>query len=233
MEEAVFTWFSLIGPFKPFMTKNPHVPAAGLVFVVLLVMALIARRRLAREESVYSTASFGVTSFLELTLEAVIGLMDKIIGHNSRRFLPLIGTLALFIFFSNIMGLLPGFLPPTQNWNTTAAVAIVVFISYHYFGIRQHGVKYVKHFMGPIWYLAPLMFPIELISHFVRPLSLSLRLMGNITGDHLVIGIFLAIFPFVLPLPMMLIGLLVAVIQTLIFILLSMVYISMAVAEEH
>ena len=232
-EEEIFTWFSLIPQLGPWLGHNPHVAAAGLVLVVLLIFSLIARRQLAREESVYSTSKFGVTIFLELALESILGLMDQIMGPGGRKFFPLIGSLALFIFFSNILGLIPGLIPPTQNWNTTAACAIVVFLVYQFFGFKEHGIKYLKHFAGPVWYLSPLMFPIEIISHLVRPLSLSMRLMGNMTGDHLVIGIFLGLFPFLLPLPVMMIGLLVAVIQTLIFILLSMVYISMAVEEEE
>ena len=231
MEEP-FVWFHAFRHLQPFVADNPWVPSAGLVLITLLIFSLIARRRLKSEEGIYPSATFGISTLMEMILEGVIGLMDDIIGPRGRKFLPLIGSLALFIFFSNLMGLLPGFLPPTQSWNTTAACAIVVFLTYHFFGFKENGIGYLKHFTGPVWYLAPLMFPIELISHFVRPLSLSLRLLGNITGDHLVIVIFLGIFPFIAPMPFILFGLLVSVIQTMIFILLSMVYISMATEHE-
>ena len=158
------------------------------------------------------------------------------IGPHGRKFLPLIGTLGVFILFSNLLGLVPGFLPPTQNLNTTVACALIVFFTTHYVGIRTHGAKYIKHFMGPVWWLAPLMFVIEFISHLARPLSLSMRLFGNIMADHMILGMaliapsFLVIF--IPPLAMVL-GVFVSIVQTLIFTLLSMTYISFALAEEH
>ena len=158
----------------------------------------------------------------------------------AKRYFPLIGALAVFIFFSNVLGMIPGFLPPTDVLDTTLALGLVVFVSTHYLGVKEHGLSYFKHFLGPIvaWYALPLMILmllIETISHMVRPLSLGIRLMGNIMGDHKVLGIFLGFGVLFLPLPIMVLGSIVAVVQTMVFCLLSMVYIALAIehAEEH
>jgi F-type H+-transporting ATPase subunit a len=178
-------------------------------------------------------------NFIEVVIEAFHGLLDQMIGHQGRQFLPLIGTAGLFILTSNLLGNIPGFQPPTANWNTTVALAVTVFISYNFFGIRKHGlVKYLKHFCGPVWWLAPLMFPIEFIGHLARPVSLSIRLFGNIFGEESVIVILLAltwlVMPYLIWLGIMLpLSLFTAAVQTFVFIMLSMVYIAGAVEEGH
>jgi F-type H+-transporting ATPase subunit a len=178
---------------------------------------------------------FGLRNLFEVLADTVIGLMAGVMGEKeARRYLPLVGTLFLFILFSNLLGLIPGFLPPTETLKTNLALSIAVFILSHVFGVREHGLKYFKHFLGPIWWLIPLMLPIELISHFARPLSLSMRLMGNIVGDHKLVGVFFGILPLLLPIPFMLMGVLVCVVQAVVFSLLTTVYIGQAVAhEEH
>lgn len=239
------------------------VVGALLVFVAALIVVFLARRAWRNpERALVPDAKLNARNFLELLVQGVLGLMRDVMGDKAKEFLPFIGTLAVFIFFSNVLGLIPGFLPPTQNLNVTLACGSMVFLFYHGYGIRENwrhllhgahhasaGKKYVlfpllaflnyfSHFANPIgiwwgWFLSPLLLPIELISHVARPLSLSLRLMGNITGDHTVVGVFLGIVAVLLPLPVMLLGVLVAVIQTLVFCLLSTVYISMAVADEE
>jgi F-type H+-transporting ATPase subunit a len=125
-----------------------------------------------------------------VVLEQFTQLIDDVIGHEGRRYLPLIATLGLFILLGNLMGLVPGLNGPTTNLNTTAACAVVTFFAYHYIGVRKQGaVTYLKHFMGPVPALAPLMVPIEIISHLARPLSLTLRLFGNMTGGHILLAI--------------------------------------------
>src|SRR2546425_8068523 len=133
----------------------------------------------------------GLHNSLEVVLEQVLGLIDDVIGHNGRRYLPLIATLGLFILTGNLMSLVPGLVGPTGNLNTTAACALIVFVSYHWIGVRKQGaLKYLKHFTGPVpWWLKPLMFVIEIISHLARPLSLSLRLFGNMTGGHILLAV--------------------------------------------
>jgi F-type H+-transporting ATPase subunit a len=186
----------------------------------------------------------GVTgmNFFEAVVKTVLGMMEEIIGgHDSKKYLPLIGTAAVVILFSNLLGLIPGFYTASDNLNTTLAMAVTIFVMYHYYGIKAHGAgKYLAHFMGPLegkikYIMAPLMVPIELISHFARPLSLSLRLFGNMFGDHKVFAVFMGLvaIPLVYPLPFLALGLLVAIVQTLVFCLLSMVYIGLATAKEH
>jgi F-type H+-transporting ATPase subunit a len=174
---------------------------------------------------------------MEVALGALQGLMKEVIGRDSRQFFPLIGTLAIYILCSNLLGLIPGFLSPTSNLNVTASCAISVFIYYNYHGIRKHGLLgYLAHFMGPVGWLAALLFPIEIVSHLARILSLSLRLFGNIFAEELIIGsLNQYIFPVLASVPVMLLALLLSTIQAFIFALLTMVYISGAVEEsgEH
>ena len=143
------------------------------------------------------------------------------------------GVFALFILVSNLIGLIPGFYPPTADLNTNAALALTVFVMTHVIGFKEHGIAYLKHFMGPILALAPLIFVIEIIGHIARPLSLTLRLFGNMYGHEIVLMIFLMLVPFLLPVPMMLMGVLIAFIQTFVFSLLAMIYIAGALEEAH
>ena len=126
-----------------------------------------------------------------------------------------------------------GFSSPTASLNTNAAMALVVFVMTHIVGVKIHGFKYVKQFLGPVWWLIPLMMPIEIISHLTRPLSLSVRLFGNIEGGHIVIAVLLLLVPFLVPLPILLLKVLISFIQTLVFVLLSMMYIAGAMEEGH
>ncbi|RLA96450.1 MAG: ATP synthase F0 subunit A [Deltaproteobacteria bacterium] len=221
----------------PFLNKLPHhVSNAIVVALVLLVAAFAAMRRLSRDPEGYVVPEDRITlrNLFDLSVEGILKFLKDNMGPRGPEFMMIIGALAFFIFFSNIWGLLPGFQSPTETLNTTGACALTVFFLTHYYGIREHGLKYIKHFMGPVIWLAPLFFPIELISHMVRPVSLSIRLFGNIFGDHYILGIVFSLVPLLVPLPMMLLGLFVAVVQTLVFILLSMAYFAGAIEEmEH
>ena len=170
-------------------------------------------------------------------MEAVLGGFDDLLvdtmGPEGRKFFPLIATLGLYILTSNLLGLLPGFESPTANLNTTVSMAVVVFVMTHVVGIRIHGFKYVKHFMGPIWWLTPIMMPIEIISHLSRPLSLSVRLFGNIMGEDIVLAVVILLVPFLVPLPVFVLMIFTSVIQTLVFMLLTMMYIAGAMEEAH
>jgi len=150
------------------------------------------------------------------------------------RFTPLIGTLAIYILVSNLLGLIPGFVSPTSNLNVTASCGISVFIYYNYHGFRKQGfVGYIKHLSGPVLWMAPLLFTIELVSHLARPFSLSVRLFGNIFAEELVIGSFNNLFPFLASVPVMFLALFASTIQAFIFILLTMVYLSFALEGGH
>jgi F-type H+-transporting ATPase subunit a len=175
-------------------------------------------------------------------VEFILNLVKENMGPHGPQFMLLIGTLALFILFNNLSGLVPGFLPATDNTNTTFACSITVFVMTHFYGLREHGIKYLKHFVfiNQDWpwpanvLISIIMCPIELIGHFARPLSLGLRLFGNMTGDHKVTAVFFGFLPFLLPLPFMVLGMFVCFVQAFVFILLSTVYFSMAIVhEEH
>ncbi len=202
---------------------------ALVVAFLLLGFALWIRRRLSVEDP--SPAQH----LIEVIMEAIQGLMKEVIGKDASRFVPLIGALAFYIFIGNVLGQVPGFISPTSNLNITASCAICVFCYYNYHGIRKHGLlKYLKHFAGPVWWLAWLLFPIEVVSHFARPFSLSMRLFGNIFAEELIIGSLNSyVFPFVTSIPVMFLALFASTIQAFIFILLTMVYISGAVEEVH
>ena len=203
-----------------------HVTYTYFVMLVLLLVAFLASRSLTLVPS-------GLQNFMETVITGIEGLLEETMGEEGKQFFPLIATFALFILVSNLIGLIPGFYPPTANLNTNAALALIVFFMTHIIGIKKHGVAYLKHFMGPIIWLAPLMFVIEVIGHLARPLSLTLRLFGNMYGHEIVLMIFLALVPLFLPIPMMLMGVLVAFIQTFVFTLLAMIYIGGALEEAH
>jgi len=224
-----------------------------VVMAILVIVAVISTRRLAMVPR-------GSQNFMEV--EQFLNDLDETVGHDGRRYIPLIATLGLFILVANLMGLVPGLIAPTANLNTTAACALIVFFTYHWIGMRKQGVvNYLKHFAGPVpLALKPLMFVIEIISHCARPLSLSLRLFGNMMAGHILLAIFFFMMgldgmlgwalrgtlggiivgaPATLLMVVFVIGfllplkILVAVIQTFIFYKLAMLYIAEAVAEPE
>jgi F-type H+-transporting ATPase subunit a len=236
------------------VTTVDHVFTAALVFVVLVCIALVVRGKLLDvKAALIPDPKLSLRTVVEMITEIALGLMKGLMKpQEARYFLPLIGTCALFILFSNLLGLVPMLAPPTSVLNTTVACAVVIFVTTHVYGIKTHGAKYIMHFFGPVvptrttpFYAIPfvlalmvLMFAIELVSHLARPLSLSMRLMGNMFADHTVVAIFTALVPLVpivVPLPAMALGVFVCFVQTFVFCLLSIIYISLAIehAEEH
>lgn len=172
--------------------------------------------------------------FLEMLYKAFQSLIDDVIGTEGRKFLPALATLGIFIAVANLIGLLPEMGSPTANLNVTVGCAIFIFFYYHYQGMKKHGLLgYLKTFAGPAWWLAWLFFPIEIISHFSRPLSLSMRLFGNIFGEDLVIIIIASLIPFIAPLPMMAFAIFTSLLQAFIFVMLSCIYLAGAMASEH
>ena len=171
---------------------------------------------------------------MEILISGIEEFMIDITGEEGRWLFPLVATIFLYIFVGNMIGLIPGFFPPTANINTTLSCALVVVIFTHVIGIKYHGVKYIKHFMGPVWWLAPLIFIIEIIGHVARILSLSIRLMGNMTGHEIVLGILFALAGlFFAPLPIMVLGVFVALVQAFVFFLLSIMYFTGALEHAH
>lgn len=211
----------------------PHnVSHAFLVSILLIVAALIVKGSL-------KLVPRGFQNFIEMLVEQILKLVDDTIGHKwSRQLFPFICTIFLFILLANLMGLIPGFTAATANVNTNAAMAVPVFLMYHFYGIKVHGVHYINHFLGPIRSLAGLplmimMFFIEIIGHFVRPLTLTVRLFGNMTGKHILLLVLGIIAPAVIPSVILGLGLLVSVVQALVFTLLTTCYFAGAVEEAH
>jgi F-type H+-transporting ATPase subunit a len=202
---------------------------AALVLAISCILFPLASRRISRDNP------GTVQQLLEVVVGGLKSLLHDIIGHDGDKFLYIIGAFAVFIFIANMFGLFFFLAPPTSNPNTTFALSISAFCYYNWKGIRAQGLgHYLKHFAGPVWWLAPLMFPIELIGNFARILSLSMRLFGNIFGEHTATGIFMGLIPIFAPMPMMALGIFGAFLQTFVFIMLTMVYISGATAaEEH
>jgi F-type H+-transporting ATPase subunit a len=211
-----------------------HISEAGADAIVYtwLIMAGLVLLSIAATKRLQSVPS-GLQNFMEVVVGGIENMLVETMGEKGKPFFPLIATLAVFILVSNLIGLVPGFFPPTANINTTAACAVVVFVATHYVGLKEHGAGYIKHFLGPIAWLAPMMFFIEVIGHFSRVISLTLRLFGNMNGHELVLIIFFGLAPFLVPLPMMLMGVLVSFIQAFVFMLLAMIYIQGSLEHAH
>ena len=204
-----------------------HVVMETVVLLVIIVFFGVLRTR-------FSVESPGnIQQAFELFVEFLNEQLESNIGHDGHKYLNIIGTFAVFIIFSNLLGLVPGLSSPTSNVNVPAGCAIIVFLYYQYQGVRKHGViAYLKHFMGPVWWLAPLMVPIELISHIARPATLTIRLFANIMAEELVVAIFFGLLPIIVPLPFMAFAIFGGLLQAFIFCTLTMVYLGGAVATE-
>ena len=208
-----------------------HIAISLLILVGYTALGLFIRSRLSVENPGKLQVAF------ETIVKGFIGLLQDWVGPKGPRYLPLLFTLGVFIITSNYLGMVPGFLAPTSSINVTLGCALTIWVYYHYQGVREQGLwPYVKHFAAPPGaplFIAPIMFPIEIISHLSRVLSLSIRLFGNVFGHELVVIILFGIIPFLVPLPMLALGVITGGLQALIFVLLSMVYLQGAVAVEH
>lgn len=212
------------------------IPTVGLIFVTLLLIAmgLYFKNSVAGDkDEVVPDGRFSLRFVIEGILGFVLGLSKDNCGDQYRKFFGFLASLFLVILVSNLTGLIPGFPPPTVSMDTNLAIGAIVFLVYNFAGIKEHGSGYLKHFLGPVALIAPLFFCIELVSHASRPISLSLRLVGNIYGDHTLLGIFTGLSYVIVPAVLMFFGLLVAVVQSVVFTLLSGIYISMAISHDH
>ena len=211
-----------------------HVATAAIISALLVLMSIVAARTVgAGETAAIPAEGISVKGIFEVIVEFIFGLTEMVIGEHGRKFVPMFASIFLFILANNLVGLIPGMMPATENLNTTLAMGVFMFFVYNIMGIKANGWGYLKHFMGPVIWLAPLMVVVELISHIVRPVSLGLRLANVMAGDHTVVGLFLDLFPIGLPIPFYLLGIFVCVVQAFVFTLLSMVYIAMATAHDH
>jgi len=213
------------------MGVPPFVAFSWVATAIILILAVLASRSLKLIPS-------GVQNLVEVIIEFFLDMVDTSIGHMGRKFFPFIATLGMYILVSNLLGLIPGCEAPTGNLNTTIALALPVFFVTQYYGIKMHKLSYIKHFVGPIRSLPALplmilMFVIELIGHFARPLTLSVRLFGNMVAKHKIILILLLLSPAVVPTAILALGVLVSVIQAFVFVLLTTLYLAGAVEEAH
>lgn len=198
-----------------------------LVFFILILYFLLVRSRLSVE------TPGGVQHLAEMTNEFVSSQGEQIIGHGYERFTGYLTALFLFILLSNLMGLIPGLMSPTAAVSVPLGFAIVTFVYYHYHGIRVNGPGYIKQFLGPVWWISPLLFPIEIISHLARVLSLTVRLYANMFAGDLLTLAFFSLIPVGIPLVFLGLHLGVAVIQAYVFMLLAAIYLGLAVSHDH
>ncbi|MDM8541902.1 F0F1 ATP synthase subunit A [Desulfococcaceae bacterium HSG7] len=216
----------LIG-FGHFAHAYPWVLYTWFVMALLIGLGYLATKTV-------SIVPAGLQNFFEVLISGMEEFMVDITGEEGRWLFPLAGTIFIFIFVSNLIGIIPGFFPPTATLNTTAACALIVVIFTHVIGIKYHGAKYIKHFLGPVWWMVPIIFPIELIGHVARILSLSFRLFGNMMGHELVLGILFGLAgAFFAPLPIMALGIFVALVQAFVFFLLTVMYFTGAMEHAH
>ncbi len=245
-DQLPFTWLAELLPFLKDGSFHTLLFAHScLAAVIILTLAWVARMAMMRtpagREGLVPDGSLTTRNCFELFTEAMLEMCRGVLGKEAERYFPLIAGLFLYIFVSNILGIFPGFVPPTEDINTNIPMALCIFVIYNVAGvIRQGPVNYLKHFMGPVLWLAPLLFVVEIVSHMVRPASLSIRLYGNIMGDHTVLNIFMNEIPllapilgFGIPVAFLALGIFVCLIQAFVFSLLSVLYIGLAVSHEH
>ncbi len=222
------------------VTAHGLEPLLASLFVMLVVVGLalgIRGQLVDYDKSVVPEAKLTLRTFLEVFVGFWYGTMKDMMGpRRAKRYFPLVGSLACFILFANALGLIPGFVPPTSNWNITMGCAVVVFVMFNFYGLRENGLGYLKHLFGPYigWWGIPinlLLFIIETVSTLIRPLTLSIRLMLNMAVDHLLVTLTLGMVALFLPVPVLLLGTLVVIVQVMVFCLLTSIYI--ALATEH
>lgn len=215
---------------------NVAIAAGGLAAALVSVFAFLSSKKISTNVSkdVLPDEGLSVKNLAEILVGFVVSLSDKVMGVENRKYTPFVGSLFIFLFACNLLGLIPGLNVPTDYFSFNLGVALIVFFAYNIWGVKEVGlINYLKHFCGPIWWVAPLLIVIELISHMVRPISLSLRLFGNMMGDHIVLSVFTDLSKFIIPIIFYVLGTFVCFMQAFVFTLLTMVYIRFAVTHEH
>jgi len=227
MEQEPFTWVGALG-------LPEKIATAGLVAGLLVVFAALVSRKLGATDAALEPED-GITArnLAEGLVEAISGLAEGVIGHGAQRYVPLLASFFVFILACNLIGLVPGFSPPTSDFNITFGLGLVSFVAYQVAGGREHGLRYVKQFLGSVVLLYPLMLVVELFSHVFRPISLGIRLFANMVADHEVVEIFTGLTKIGIPVAFYFLGAFVAVVQAFIFTMLSAIYIALAVSHEH
>lgn len=243
---AGFLWFTWLS--DKITHDNVHIVHGLIILAFLTVCSLIYKASLKPiEQEIVPDGNVSIKNIFQTAIESLLNLMRTIIPHHTEDYFPILGAVFIYIFCSNLMGVVPGLLPPTENISSNLAIAVTIFLYYNIMGMRRQGFgNYMGHFFGPslgksvgmlilrFGFLGPLMFVIELISHSVRPVSLSIRLFGNINGDHIVLSTFQDLVPVGVPVIFLAFGIFVSFIQAFVFTLLSTIYIGLAVeVHEH
>lgn len=210
----------------PIHLTDQIVIAWFIVLASALLFPLLSRRLRTYEPG-------WLQQMLEIGVESIHTMLDAFIGRNGRKYFPVMAGIATFILAANLITFIPGFQPPTSNLNTTVSLGVLSFLYYNFIGFRAQGFAYLKHFVGDPWWLFPVMIPIEILSHLSRPLSLSVRLFGNIFGEHTLTSVFFMLLPIGLPVVFAPLGVFVAFMQTFVFVMLSMIYVAGAVEHGH
>ena len=207
---------------------SPHLTYTWLVMAFLII---VPKLTLGKLEMIPGTGQ----NFWEIIIGGMEDFMAENMGREGAKMMfPMLATFSLYILTANLIGLMPGFMSPTSNLNITLGCTLIVFITTHVLGVKFHGLGYIKHFMGPVPWLIPLMFPLEIISHLARILSLSIRLFGNIMAKETLLGVlFMLAGAYFAPLPILCLGVFVSLVQTLVFVLLSIAYFSGAMEHAH
>jgi len=226
--EHGFTWLHAL-PFPE------HITTALLVALLLLVFALRVRPKLTNtDDAIDPDDGVSARNIAEVVVEFVSGLTEGVIGEHFERYVPLLAAFFVFILVANLIGLVPGFLPPTSNFNVTLGLGLISFLAYNVYAVKAIGVgSHLKHFMGPVLLLAPLMFVVELFSQSFRPISLGIRLFANMFADHEVVSIFTSLTKVGVPVLFYVLGAFVCVVQAFVFTMLSAIYISLSVSHDH
>jgi F-type H+-transporting ATPase subunit a len=219
------------GPVGHSFIEQLCAPYMTYTWLVMAFLFLVAKLTLGNLEMIPGKGQ----NFWELVIGGIDGFLSENMGREmADKFFPMIATFGLYIAVANLIGLIPGFMSPTASVNTTLALTLIVWVSHHIIGFKEHGLHYYKHFMGPVWWLVPLLLPIELISNLARLVSLSIRLFGNIMAKETLLTIlFMLAGSFFAPLPIMILGVLVSLVQAMVFVLLTVVYFSGAKEHAH
>jgi len=226
--EHGYTWLSRFGGYEPIATSV-------LVSALLVVFAIAVRRSVADlDAALEPDERFSARNLGEVFVDGISGLAEGVFGHGYEKYVPILASFFSFILISNLLGLIPGFVPPTGKFQVTFALGLVSFFAYHAYGMKEQGIgAYLKHFLGPVIFIAPLMLVIELFSHAFRPVSLGIRLFANMDADHRVLATFTELTRFGVPVIFYVLGAFVSLVQAFIFTMLTAIYISMAVAHDH
>jgi F-type H+-transporting ATPase subunit a len=229
-----FSWWNFV--LDALHLDHHFEPVAASLFATALIVVLSIAGRIALgsgEAAIRPAGKFSLKGFFEAFTELIDGMVNMVLGHHGRHYIPLFGAIFFYIVLSNLIGLIPGFSASTSNINTALAVGLFSFVTYNVIGVQHAGLAYFKHFLGPIWWMAPVLLPIEIISNCVRPVSLGIRLSVNMQADHTILGTFIDLTKVIVPVIFYGMGTFVSLVQAFVFTMLSMVYVMMATADDH